>query len=66
MAEVDRVGRERGRTLLTLGTAATSPAAGMYPKLGFVEYGRLPRHVLIERGGERVDEVCFYKDLEEG
>ncbi|KAI0876809.1 acyl-CoA N-acyltransferase [Hypoxylon argillaceum] len=58
--EKEAVGR--GRKLILLSTEVGSPAATMYPKLGYVEYGRVPG-CSIGPGGHMVDDVFFYKQL---
>ncbi|WP_158814321.1 GNAT family N-acetyltransferase [Methylocapsa sp. S129] len=42
---------ERGRTLLTLDTAAEDGASGLYEKLGFVLAGTIPDYALKPHGG---------------
>ena len=51
-----------GIEILETACRGGEPAEAVYPRLGFIEYGRLP-HGLREPGGtHRVfDEVCFYR-----
>ena len=51
MVEAERIGRERGRTLLTLDTAADEGAGPFYEKLGFVKAGVIPDYALKPHGG---------------
>jgi GNAT superfamily N-acetyltransferase len=62
--------REKARTLgisiLEISCRAGEPAEQIYPHLGFIEYGRLPRG-LVEPWGERkvFDQVYFYLAVDE-
>jgi ribosomal protein S18 acetylase RimI-like enzyme len=49
--EAERMARERGRTLLTLDTAAEEGAGPFYEKLGFVKAGLIPDYALKPHGG---------------
>jgi GNAT superfamily N-acetyltransferase len=51
MVEAERIARERGRTLLTLDTAADEGAGPFYEKLGFVRAGVIPDFALKPHGG---------------
>src|SRR5919202_6378274 len=51
MLEAERIARERGRTLLTLDTAAEEGAGGFYEKLGFVKAGVIPDYAFKPHGG---------------
>ena len=51
MLEAERIARERGRTLLTLDTAAEDGAGPFYEKLGFVKAGVIPDYALKPYGG---------------
>src|SRR5205823_9505634 len=51
MVEAERIARERGRTLLTLDTAAEEGAGPFYEKLGFVKAGVIPDYALKPYGG---------------
>jgi ribosomal protein S18 acetylase RimI-like enzyme len=51
MLEAERIARERGRTLLTLDTAAEEGAGPFYEKLGFVRAGIIPDYALKPYGG---------------
>jgi ribosomal protein S18 acetylase RimI-like enzyme len=62
MQAAEAEARERGRTLLTLDTAAGGPAEPLYRELGYVEAGRIPGFAL-EPSGALVATVVFYKRL---
>jgi ribosomal protein S18 acetylase RimI-like enzyme len=51
MGELERIAVGRGRTMLTLDTAAEEGAAGLYEKLGFIYAGTLPDYALKPHGG---------------
>ena len=51
MHEAERIGVERGRTLLTLDTADEDGAGPFYEKLGFVRAGVIPGFALKPYGG---------------
>ena len=51
MLEAERIARERGRTLLTLDTAAEEGAGPFYEKLGFIKAGVIPDYALKPFGG---------------
>ncbi|HEY3110737.1 MAG TPA: GNAT family N-acetyltransferase [Chloroflexota bacterium] len=51
MLEAERIARQRGRTLLTLDTAAEEGAGPFYEKLGFVRAGVIPDYALKPYGG---------------
>jgi ribosomal protein S18 acetylase RimI-like enzyme len=51
MIEAERIARERGRTLLTLDTAAEEGAGPFYEKLGFTRAGVIPDYALKPYGG---------------
>ena len=54
-----------GAEILETSCRGGTPAEKVYPRLGFMEWGRLPRG-LIEPWGERAayDLVCFYRSVE--
>jgi ribosomal protein S18 acetylase RimI-like enzyme len=51
MREAERIAIERGRTLLTLDTAAEDGAAGLYERLGFEFAGAIPDYAFKPLGG---------------
>lgn len=53
-----------GIEILETSCRAGTPAEQVYPRLGFIEWGRLPRGI-IEPWGERTayDLVCFYRPV---
>lgn len=62
MIEAERTARERGRTLLTLDTAAEEGAAPFYEKLGFVRVGEIPEYAQKPHGG-LVGTIIYFKRL---
>jgi hypothetical protein len=57
----------RTQSLLTIGqildTVIGSEAAHVYPRLGYTEFGRLPRYGISPIDGSLVDEIFYFKDL---
>jgi GNAT superfamily N-acetyltransferase len=51
MLEAEHIARERGRSLLTLDTAAEEGAGPFYEKLGFVNAGVIPDYAFKPHGG---------------
>jgi GNAT superfamily N-acetyltransferase len=51
MLEAERIARERGRTLLTLDTAAEEGAGPFYEKLGYTRAGVIPDYAYKPHGG---------------
>jgi ribosomal protein S18 acetylase RimI-like enzyme len=51
MVEAERIACERGRTLLTLDTAAEEGAGPFYEKLGYTRAGVIPDYALKPYGG---------------
>ena len=51
MRAAEQIAVARGRTLLTLDTAAEDGASGLYEKLGFTLAGMIPDYALKPRGG---------------
>jgi GNAT superfamily N-acetyltransferase len=51
MVEVERIARERGRTMLTLDTAEDEGAGPFYEKLGFTRAGVIPDYAYKPHGG---------------
>ncbi|KAI8629506.1 acyl-CoA N-acyltransferase [Xylariaceae sp. FL1651] len=52
----------RRRTLLLLDTEVGSAAEKVYPRLGYIEIGRIPKYC-ISPSGDMKDELFFYKQL---
>lgn len=52
----------RGKTLLTLDTAAEEGAAGLYDKLGYVRAGEIPGYALKPHGGLTAT-IVFWKKI---
>lgn len=52
-------------TILEISCRGGEPAEKVYPNLGFIEYGRLPRAIIEPWGEHNVfDEVLFFQSLE--
>jgi ribosomal protein S18 acetylase RimI-like enzyme len=49
--QAERIARQRGRTLLTLDTAADEGAGPFYEKLGFTRAGEIPDYAYKPHGG---------------
>jgi ribosomal protein S18 acetylase RimI-like enzyme len=62
MLEAERIAVERGRTLLTLDTAAEGGAGGLYESLGYRMAGVIPDYALKPHGG-LVGTVVYYKRI---
>jgi len=57
--------RQVGISILEISCRAGEPAEQIYPRLGFVEYGRLPQGLAEPWGEHQVfDQVYFYRALE--
>lgn len=63
MSELERVARERGRTLLLLDTEKGSPAEIIYLRLGWTKIGEVPGYGISPLDRTLKDGVFFYKDL---
>ena len=63
MAEAERLAAERGRTLLTLDTAAEDGAGGFYERLGYRRVGTIPDYSLKPHGG-LVATIVYYKRID--
>ncbi|KAF5370909.1 hypothetical protein D9615_009802 [Tricholomella constricta] len=63
MEAIERIAEERGRTVLTLHTEEGSPAELMYPRLGYLEFGRIPTFMVSPHTRELKGDVGFYKIL---
>ena len=46
-----------------LDTTIGLPAEQVYPKLGYIEWGVIPKYGISPANGRLVDEKFFYKDL---
>lgn len=62
MAELERVAREYGKTLLHLDTETRSDANFLYPKLGYTLLGILPKYA-ANPNGELFDCSFYWKRL---
>ena len=65
MREAERIAIERGRTLLTLDTAAEDGAAGLYERLGFEYAGAIPDYAFKPLGG-LVATLLYFKRIGPG
>jgi len=61
MMELENQARKIGVEILYLEVYGVSPAVRLYERLGYREYGRLPRG--IKYRGEYVDRVSMYKRI---
>ena len=61
--DAERIAVQRGRTLLTLDTAAEDGAAGFYERLGYCKVGAIPDYALKPHGG-LVATIIYFKRLE--
>ncbi|TGJ80369.1 hypothetical protein E0Z10_g8392 [Xylaria hypoxylon] len=59
---LEREAVDRGRKLMLLSIQVGSPAEKIYPKLGYIEHGRVPGYSMSP-SGNLVDDVFFYKQL---
>lgn len=59
MVEAERLAAARGRTLLTLDTAAEDGASGLYERLGFQFAGAIPDYALKPLGGLTATRIYF-------
>ena len=66
MRTAEHIAVARGRTLLTLDTAAEEGASGLYEKLGFTLAGIIPDYALKPHGGLTGDDVLLEADRREG
>ncbi|HEV2548126.1 MAG TPA: GNAT family N-acetyltransferase [Stellaceae bacterium] len=62
MLEAERIAAARGRTLLTLDTAAEDGAAGFYERLGYCRAGMIPDYAYKPLGG-LVATILYYKRI---
>jgi ribosomal protein S18 acetylase RimI-like enzyme len=62
VVEAERLAAERGRTLLTLDTAAEDGAGGLYERLGYRAAGVIPDYGLKPHGG-LVGTIVYFKRL---
>ncbi|KAE9363651.1 acyl-CoA N-acyltransferase [Stipitochalara longipes BDJ] len=63
MVRLEEVAKKAGRTLLMLDTEKDSPAELVYPRLGYVRVGEVPRYMISPLDGSLKDGVWFYKEL---
>lgn len=63
MGLMEQVALTHQRGLLTVDTTLGSGAEFVYPKLGYIEVGRIPKYGIHPLTRELMDEVWFYKDL---
>ena len=62
MVAAEQFAIERGRTMLTLDTAAEEGAAGLYEKMGFQRAGEIPDYALKPHGG-LTGTILYWKRL---
>ncbi|TVY14514.1 Acetyltransferase [Lachnellula arida] len=63
MLRLEEVAKAEGRGLLTLVTEVGSPAELVYPRLGYIEIGVVPKDQVSPVDGSLKDGKFFYKDL---
>ncbi|KAF2173788.1 hypothetical protein M409DRAFT_16060 [Zasmidium cellare ATCC 36951] len=63
MDKLEEAAVERNAGLIQLGTESGTPAAEVYPRLGYKAWGVLPRYCVSPKDGSLMDEIHFYKDL---
>ncbi|KAJ7431559.1 acyl-CoA N-acyltransferase [Mycena latifolia] len=63
MEKLEEVARINGRTLLTLDTETGSPAEAVYPKLGYIQLGIIPKYGLSPLDGSLIAATFFWKQL---
>jgi len=62
MSELERLARDRRRTLLVLDTRSGDVASTLYSKCGYIEAGRIPDFAL-SANGELASTTYFYKRI---
>jgi GNAT superfamily N-acetyltransferase/predicted enzyme related to lactoylglutathione lyase len=62
MEELERLARDRGKSVLVLDTVTSSPADRLYTRLGWQRVGEIPDFALLAHGGLAPTTV-FYKRL---
>lgn len=62
MTALHAAARDRGRSLILLGTTRGAPSERFYRGLGYEEIGVIPGYT-VGSAGERYDRVTFYRDL---
>ncbi|KAH9908746.1 acyl-CoA N-acyltransferase [Xylariomycetidae sp. FL2044] len=63
MTHLESEALKRGRHLLDLGTEIGSPAELVYPRLGYVEIGKIPKYGISPVTRELKDHIFYYKQL---
>ncbi|KAE8447771.1 hypothetical protein EG329_010165 [Mollisiaceae sp. DMI_Dod_QoI] len=63
MVKLEEVAVQEGRGLLLLDTEKGSPAEIVYPRLGYIKVGEIPRYEISPLDGSLKDGVFFYKDM---
>ncbi|KAJ7443869.1 hypothetical protein FB451DRAFT_1295243 [Mycena latifolia] len=63
MEKLEEVARTNGRTLLTLDTETGSPGEMVYPKLGYIQLGIIPKYGLSPLDGSLIANTFFWKQL---
>lgn len=62
LRELERVAVELGKTLLVLDTVTGSDAERLYPRLGWVRVGEIPKYAMFPNG-QLCSTTYFYRDL---
>ncbi|KAF2857534.1 acyl-CoA N-acyltransferase [Piedraia hortae CBS 480.64] len=63
MKKLEDEAKLRERYLLMLDTTIGFGADKVYPKLGYIQCGMIPKYGISPKDGSLVDELFFYKDL---
>ncbi|KAJ6514731.1 acetyltransferase [Mycena vulgaris] len=63
MEKLEEVAKIRGQTLLTLDTETGSPAETIYPKLGYIQLGIIPKYGVSPVDGSLIAGTFFWKQL---
>ncbi|KAJ7882286.1 acyl-CoA N-acyltransferase [Mycena leptocephala] len=63
MEKLEEVAKIRGQTLLTLDTETGSPAEVVYPKLGYIQLGVIPKYGVSPVDGSLIAGTFFWKQL---
>ncbi|KAF7364576.1 N-acetyltransferase domain-containing protein [Mycena venus] len=63
MTKLEEEAKVLGQTLLTLDTETGSPAEIVYPKLGYIQLGIIPKYGVSPVDGELIAGTFFWKQL---
>jgi len=63
MEKLEQEAKNHGQTLLTLDTETGSPAEIIYPKLGYIQLGIIPKYGVSPVEGSLIAGTFFWKQL---